>query len=133
MNIYSIGANRAWRHSNIISRPIITEKLANWGTTQVDSFRMNEVVNRFAITCFIGKAIYVTGGQRGAGADASKCVRRYDIGKDRWLDVAPMSRGRHSHSSCMLGYKCFVFGGIGENYARLQSIEFRDLGSYRPW
>ena len=92
MNIYSIGANRAWRHTNIINGPIITEKLANWGIAQVDSFILNEVVSRFAITCFIGKAIYVTGGQKGlgAGAEVSKNVRRYDIDKDRWIDVAPM-------------------------------------------
>lgn len=45
-----------------------------------------------------------------------------------------MNYARYNHSSCFMGEtKLFVFGGMQDSNTYLDSIEFMDVQSGRPW
>ena len=84
----------------------------------------------FNLVNYRDRLILMSGGYSSAfkTKDMLATVERYDVLQDAWFedDTPDLNVGRYNHSSCSLGNKVYIFGGVSFSNQDLNSIESLD-------
>jgi N-acetylneuraminic acid mutarotase len=103
-----------------------------------DSWRslaqMPEPHHHFGMAALDGR-IYVSGGYRDLpfGADTARGeVWVYDIGSDKWTEVADLPARRAAHAMVAVGGQLYVVGGVGQEPATVFVYD-PNLDTWRPF
>mmetsp|Transcript_21088 Transcript_21088/g.25935 ORF Transcript_21088/g.25935 Transcript_21088/m.25935 type:complete len:201 (+) Transcript_21088:275-877(+) len=100
--------------------------------TMLPSLPVESVYEYFALANVRDQRIVLTGGADEDGL--SKKVFMFDLNTEQWLGPQPeLNKARRYHGSCSVGDNVFVFGGKGESFDLLDSIEMLAMTGPREW
>ena len=77
-----------------------------------------------SLTNYNDKFVFLAGGLY--SGVSSSVVEYYSIEKNLWYSAPNLNQKRHSHYSCQLGDKIYVFGGRVDDKNWLNSVEILD-------
>lgn len=88
-------------------------------------------ISQFAVAAGTGR-VFVTGGRDNATARLSSAIWMYAPDTAVWLELGDLPSPRADHFSYFDGARLFVFGGIGQDAARVQSFN-PTTGKWSNW
>ena len=54
----------------------------------------------------------------------------YKLKEDMWISGPTINRSRNSHSSCSIGSKVYIFGGLDDTSMPVSSLESLDVVAF---
>ena len=67
-----------------------------------------------ALSNYANQLVFMTG-----GFEAPPTTQYYNISLNSWAMGPSISKARNSHSSCTLGSRVYIFGGLDENFTAM--------------
>jgi len=92
---------------------------------------MPDNISQFSVAAGTGR-VFVTGGRNNATARLSSALWMYAPETAVWLELGSLPSPRADHVSYFDGKRLFVFGGIGQDAARVQSFN-PTTGKWSNW